>query len=160
MLRVNNSLCVVLSKRWRLTVHYSNDGKQLISDTYVRGHISIPVTLTRNCLYLIPKHVLKVRELGLVPPTVAPFSFEMDVVLVGVALFLVCISSDFHLRARANVCVFVYPSVCLCVCVCVGLHCLCLCVCASANGESELVHRVRKYISHLSDQSQSRGLVV
>ena len=78
--------------------------KQLISDTYVRGHISIPVTLTPNSLYLIPKHVLKVDEqhynimymyielVGLVQPTAAPFSFEMDVVLVGVALFLLCIS--------------------------------------------------------------------
>ena len=30
-----------------------------------------------------------------------------------------------------------------------------MCVC---NGESESVHRVRKYISHLSDQSQGRGV--
>ena len=54
--RVNNSLCVVW---WRLIIHctYSNDGKQLISDTYVRGHISITLTLTWNSLYLIPKHV-------------------------------------------------------------------------------------------------------
>ena len=37
--------------------------------------------------------------LGLVPPRVAPFSFEMDVVLVGVALFFVMhflAPSDFH----------------------------------------------------------------
>ena len=86
---------------------YSNDGKQLISDTYVRGHISIPVTLTWNSLYLIPKNVLKVPYIvlciytctlewvDLVPLRAAPFSFEMDVVLVGVALFFVMI---FHVR--------------------------------------------------------------
>ena len=130
-LRVNNSLCVVLSKRWRLIIHcrYSNDGKQLISDTYVRGHISIPVTLTRNSLYLIPKHVLKsawayTEWVDLVPPTVAPL---MDVVLVGVALFLVCIS--------LHPLIFMYVHMLMCVCPCihlsvgVGLHCLCLCVC-------------------------------
>ena len=61
--------------------------------------------------------------MGLVPPTAAHFSFEMDVVLVGVAVFFVCISCtpDFHVRARANVCVSVYLSVCfVSVCVCIA----------------------------------------
>ena len=48
---------------------------------------------------------------GLVPPTAAPFSFEMGVVLVGVAY---AFSPDFHVCARANVCVRV--SICLFVC--------------------------------------------
>ena len=99
------------------------DGKQLISNTYVHGHISIPVTLTRNSLYLIPKHVLKVpfimymlctlEWVGLVPLTAAPFSFEMDVVLVGVAVFLVCIS--------LHPLIFMYVHILMCVCLCIHL---------------------------------------
>ena len=79
---------------------YSNDGKQLISNTYVRGHISIPVTLTWNSLYLIRYIVLctytcTLEWVDLVPLRATPFSFEMDVVLVGVALFFVMI---FHVH--------------------------------------------------------------
>ena len=73
---------------------------------------------------------------GLVPPTAAPFSFEMDVVLIGVALFFVVMHflapSDFHVRLMC-VCVSVYLSVCLW-----GGCIVFVCVCASANGESEL----------------------
>ena len=63
-------------------------------------------------------------------------NFEMDVVLVGVALFF-ALHPLIFMYARANVCVSVYLSVCLCVCGGGGLHCLCLCVCKS-NGESQL----------------------
>ena len=64
----------------------------------------------------------------------APFSFEMDVVLVGVAL---CISLHplIFMYARANVCVSVYLSVCVCVCVfvCVGRGgCIFVLVCVQA----------------------------
>ena len=64
---------------------------------------------------------------GLVPPTVAPL---MDVVLVGVALFLVCISlHPLIFMYVHSVCVRV--SICLFVWGCI----VCACVCASANGE-------------------------
>ena len=107
----------------------NTDDKQLISDTYVRGHISITVMLTRNSLYLIPKHVMssiiicthiRVGGCGWVPPTAAPFSFEMDVVLVGVALLCISLHPLIFMYAHANVCVRVSICLCACVCVCVG----------------------------------------
>ena len=69
---------------------------------------------------------------GLVPPMAAQFSFEMDVVLVGVALHFLA-PPDFHVRARANVCVCVRVSMylsCVCVCVCV---CVCPSICLSVT---------------------------
>ena len=95
--------------------------------------------------------------MGLVPHTEAPFSFEMDVV---VALFLVCISLHPLIFMYVHMLMCVYPCVCggggglgvaLFVLVCVQV----LMVRVSSN---KSVHRVRKYTSHLSDQSQGRGV--
>ena len=52
----------------------------------------------------------KLEWVGLVALTAAPFSFEMDVVPVGVALLHFLTPSDFHVRARGNVYVSVYLS--------------------------------------------------
>ena len=71
--------------------------------------------------------ILCTCKLELVPPTAAPFSFEMDVVLVGVASF-------FFLHPL----IFMLMCVCLCICLFVCV-CVCVFVCASAlscNGES------------------------
>ena len=71
------------------------------------------VTSNANLEQPLPKHVPFIDEqhynstlewVGLVPLTAAPFSFEMDVVLVGVALFFVM-----H---------FVAPSDFSCTCTC------------------------------------------
>ena len=76
-------------------------------------------------------------------------SFEMDVVLVGVALFFVMhllAPPDFHVRTCANVCVCVSICLFVCLCVCVWggggrLHicaCVCVCVCVCVCKCSEL----------------------
>ena len=96
---------------------------------------------------------------GVSPNQGTPFSFDVDVVLVGVPFFVMNFLAppDFHVQyVHVLVCPCIYLSVCVCACVCVcvwwgggggvvgGSRCvayLCLCVCASAlscNGESEL----------------------
>ena len=80
--------------------------------------------------------------LGLVPPRVAPFSFEMDVVLL---CFLLCIS--------LHPLIFMYVHMCsanVCVCPCIHLS---VCVCGGVAFVCVQVLMVR-----VSSDSQSTGL--
>ena len=106
-----------------------------------------------------------IELVGLVPPTAAPFSLKWMLSWLVLLLHFLA-PPDFHacMHVLMCVCQCIYLCVCVCVCVCVRVRVrvrVCACVCASANGESELrlsVHKVRKYISYLSDQSQGCGV--
>ena len=77
-----------------------------------------------NIMYML----CTLEWVGLVPLTAAPFSFEMDVVQVGIALLHPLIFMYVHVVMC--VCVYVCVSICLFVWVGGGeVACLCVCKC-------------------------------